>query len=525
MRENSSTTLQQEKNKEGHIKRTSILLLALSIINSLIGYLREIVVAASFGAGPTTDSFFSGYAFIITFNDLLISAALTAAVIPVLGRYRNRPGERPRFVTTLSVMILGCTVAASLLLSIFFPWIIDRLVPGLGAGEKTVAVSQGRWLVWLLPAYGLYFLYTMTLNAFHHFIQPALAWLSINLIFTLVVLLTSGFLGPGALLLGAMAGPVLAVGGLFAIVYRQGLIRPREFNIRTPSVIRAWRLSKPMLVTLGIGSSLGLLMVSHLLVRAFGSYTGSGSVSALTYAFRIYEVPLTLAANVAATLVLPVMVTLKAERNWSRIAELSQQIIFWGAILLIPASFALYFESDTIVRILLERRNFTAEDTRLTSSALKGFAPAILFEAVFVVYFRIFYALNQPLIPIYASLLSLFTLFCILLWQEQYGELQQIAASISFSFLAASLAIFYFVRNRLHGQPLPSLRTGALLVGCSLLLGLLWQYALSLGSGMAVMAIRAILLSAGYWCLLLWLFPVHRHQLFHFITSRKSAAP
>ncbi|MBL3590744.1 MAG: hypothetical protein JMN24_13225 [gamma proteobacterium endosymbiont of Lamellibrachia anaximandri] len=507
------------------LKKASIVLVVLSIMNSIAGYLREIVVAASFGAGSVTDAFFSSYAFVMTVNDLLITAALTASIIPSLGHFGEQLKKQGQLLSTALTIVISASALLALLLSTLFPLIIAELVPGLGEAELTSATFHGRWLVWLLPAYSLYFLFSLTLNAGHRFIAPGLAWLGINVIFTIVVISTADQLGDKSLLVGVMTGPMLMAALLGITVMRRVPIKPSLVSLSAAPVRHAWKLARPVIMSLGVGSSLGLLMISHLAVRGYGSFNGTGSVSALTYAFRIYEVPLTLAAHVAGTLILPIMVKYYADKDWDKIALLSRQLVFWGAMLLIPASMLIFFEAEILVRLLLERKNFTPDDSALTASALRGFAPAIVFEAVFVVYYRIFYALHRPQIPIIISLISLTILFAALQIQGTNSTVESTSLTLSISFFAASIAVFFFIHRIAEADVLPDFREAIWLFLTGAGIAYVWHYLSTTGSADFLSAmVRGITLPSLFWGILLWIFPEQRHRLMRFFHLKKSAA-
>ena len=494
------------------MKRASAALLAIGILNSLAGYLREIVVAAHFGAGSATDAFFSSYAFVLTFNDLLVAASLSAALIPTLERYRRQAQAGKTLVSSMAAMVLVVTVPCAAMLDLALPWIIPRLVPGLGDAEVTAAIDHGRWLVWLIPVYGLFFLSTLTLNAERRFVAPALGWLGINLVFMLVVLVLAEPLGPQALLLGAMSGPIVVTAALLALVGRLGLLGLGAIRLGGEPLRYAGRLARPILFTLGIGSSLGLLMVSHLTIRAWGSHIGPGGVSALTYAFRIYEVPLTLVAHVAGTLVLPVVVRWHEDGEWERIAELSRSLLFWGAALLVPTTMFFHFEAQTIVQLLLERRNFSADDAALTAQALQGFAWAIPFEAVFVVFYRIFYALHRPTVPVVTSFITLVTLALTLQVITPDMGMVWIAASLAVAFLAATVLSLSAMHRLAGGRILPHPRPALALLALSLLMGPTWAQA-SHASGLGPALLRGVGLTSLFWAMLLFLLPCERSRL------------
>jgi putative peptidoglycan lipid II flippase len=167
-------------------------------------------------------------------------------------------------------------------------------------------------------------------------------------------------------------------------------------------------------LSVGLGSAGGLVMASHLILRAFGGNHGEGAIAALGYAFRIYQVPLSLVAYPAASLLLPLVASFYMTRQPGDIAALCRQALLWGLMLLFPAAAMLWGGSELIIDVLLRRGNFDAEAVRLTGEALRGFAPAVILEACIIVFFRVFYALRMPgrtVTAAFVTLLSLVVMF------------------------------------------------------------------------------------------------------------------
>ena len=63
----------------------------------MLGYVRDMVVARAFGAGPVTDAFFVAFRIPNLLRRLLAEGALSTAVIPGLHRVRSTRGGPEAF--------------------------------------------------------------------------------------------------------------------------------------------------------------------------------------------------------------------------------------------------------------------------------------------------------------------------------------------------------------------------------------------------------------------------------------------
>jgi len=337
----------------------------------------------------------------------------------------------------------------------FMPNIVGLLAPAMSASQKIDTIAFGKLLVLLLPLNALITLFTLVLNAHRRFVLPAIVYLANNIALLAVLSLlherSDFWLLPEATLVGPLLGlPAMTLALVRLRLLR--LVRP-DFGQRFFGAF--WRLSKPLILSAGLGSTTGLLMLSHLILRSFGAKYPEGAIASLSYAFRLYEAPLSLIANPAATIIFPTVAALYISKQTEDIRSLSRLLLIWGLVLLFPAAVVVWIGSELIVTILLYRGNFDLHAVQTTSEALRGFAPAILFEAAFVVLFRFFYALHRPGVTVVAALITVSTLYLTLSIVSNYG-LIAISLSLSAAFAATTFVLIFFLVRILGRQALPS---------------------------------------------------------------------
>src|SRR5712691_4792851 len=88
-----------------------------TLMSRLLGYFRDTMVAAFFGAGPAADAFYTAFRISNLFRRLLGEGALSASFVPVFSEYTEKKShaETQRFLntifTTLLVILAAITVA------------------------------------------------------------------------------------------------------------------------------------------------------------------------------------------------------------------------------------------------------------------------------------------------------------------------------------------------------------------------------------------------------------------------------
>src|SRR5213080_4254487 len=103
-----------------------------TFLSRVLGFVRDMVVALVFGAGPVTDAFFVAFRIPNMLRRLLAEGALSTAVVPVFSEYvetRSRPEvfRMLRAVLALALVALGVTALLGIATA---PWILKAIAPG-----------------------------------------------------------------------------------------------------------------------------------------------------------------------------------------------------------------------------------------------------------------------------------------------------------------------------------------------------------------------------------------------------------
>src|SRR5947209_19263183 len=102
-----------------------------TLVSRVVGFVRDIVVALVFGAGPVTDAFFVAFRIPNILRRLLAEGALSTAMIPVFSEYfvtRERPDlhRMLRAVLGLALLALTVTTAVGILRA---PYLVRVIAP------------------------------------------------------------------------------------------------------------------------------------------------------------------------------------------------------------------------------------------------------------------------------------------------------------------------------------------------------------------------------------------------------------
>src|SRR3989304_238263 len=109
-----------------------------TLASRALGYVRDMVVARAFGAGPVTDAFFVAFRIPNLLRRLLAEGALSTAIIPVFTGYIAR--ESPAVVARMvrAVAGVGALTARGVRGA---PWVVAVRAPGWAADPPLLALA------------------------------------------------------------------------------------------------------------------------------------------------------------------------------------------------------------------------------------------------------------------------------------------------------------------------------------------------------------------------------------------------
>jgi putative peptidoglycan lipid II flippase len=381
--------------------------LSLATLTSrVLGFLRDLVVARAFGAGPVTDAFFVAFRIPNLFRRLLAEGALSTAFVPVFAEFLAvRPREDfNRMVRAVAGgLVLALSVVAGLG-ALLAPWIVGVMAPGFSrvGGEATLATTLTRLMFPYLIFVGLAALGMGVLHVHRRFFTPALgpAVLNVSMIAAALALAPRLEVPVLALAVGVLVGGA----GQFAIqlpeIRRVQVPLLPSVELRHPTVRRvAWLLGPAVF-------GLAAVQLNVFVNTLLASFLRPGSISFLYYADRVVEFPLGVFGIAIATAALPPMADQAARRDLAGLTDTLNFALRLSCLVAIPASVGLWLLKEPITRLLFERGRFGAEETQATAWALGLYAVGLTaFSAVRVIA-QAFYALGDPRTPVRVGIVA-----------------------------------------------------------------------------------------------------------------------
>jgi putative peptidoglycan lipid II flippase len=279
-----------------------------TLMSRLLGFVREMLMAAALGTGPVADAFNAAFQLPNTFRRVFAEGAFNAAFVPLFSKEIEANGidGAKRFSEEAFGVLFTALLALTIVMELTMPLIIGYVVaPGFSDApekfEMTVALA-GVMFPYLI-CMSLAAMMSGMLNSLRRYFAAAVAPVFLNIIL-IAVLAYAGQRGLDQVAIGRwLAWGVLAAGLVqLAIVWGAvrhagvpiGFRRPRL----TPNVKRLLLLALPAAITGGI------TQINQLIGTAIASGK-AGAVSSLAYADRVYQLPLGVVGIAVGIVLLP----------------------------------------------------------------------------------------------------------------------------------------------------------------------------------------------------------------------------
>ncbi len=345
-----------------------------TMASRVLGFARDMLIAALLGAGPAADAFFMANRLPNLFRRLFGEGAFNAAFIPVFSGLlaREGPATARRFaeeaIAALAFWLMGLT----LLGEVFMPQLMGLLAYGFtnDPPKFALAVELGRITFPYLFLICLAALLSGVLNGLDRFAAAAAAPLLYNVFSIAAMLLLAPYVPTEghALAWGVSTSGIAQLALLYWAVKRAGMTlhipRPRM----TPQMRLLLRRMAPGLVGAGVTQI-------SLAVDAFvASLLPPGSVSLLYYADRVNQLPLGVLGTAMGTALLPLLSRQVSAGDMVRARETQNRAIEYALVLTVPAALALAVIATPIMQVLFARGAFSTHDAALSAQSLSAYA-------------------------------------------------------------------------------------------------------------------------------------------------------
>ena len=353
-------------------------------LSRLTGFVREMTISAIMGAGPLADAYFVALRLPNQFRAIFGEGAFNSAYVPTYSRLLTTKGHaRARDFASRVLTLLGVSQLVLLALAyLFMPELVELIAPGFSSdpAKFDMAVNMTRVTFPYLALITIATLHSGTLNAHGFFAVAAFAPVLLNLF--IMAFLGLSFLFPDAGMAASCGVLLSGVAQLALLVWearRRGVLErfaKPELDVDVRQFLRAlW----PAVIG-SAGQQIAILADTIL-----ASTMPTGSVSAINYADRLYQLPLGVIGVAAGTVLLPEMTRRLASGNVAGAQAAQNRSIALSLALTAPFLVGFLLIPGELVRGAYLRGAFNASAAENAASVLMaygfGLIPMVLIRS------------------------------------------------------------------------------------------------------------------------------------------------
>lgn len=421
--------MERQPMKHSRLLKSILSVSGVLILVKVLGFIKQMVIAAAFGANTGTDLINLSYGFIGNAQYLLVQVMLTAVVSVYIHTKGRDEGEAGRLASDAFQVSTILTVALSALLCIFSPWIARFLAPTYSPELSSQLGGYIRLfspmlipLAWMAVCHAL-------LNANKRFIPGQLEGLYQSVILVAVIALGSETLGVDALTAGYWLYVAVSA-GILGWQARRYFGKRCGNPFRNPHIRQLLRMTAPLLIGYGV------VYINQMVDKILVSGLESGTVTAMSYAAVLSNLVGTLIGSLCSVLYAHVTEHI-SKGNEQEVSQLTERTTLVLVILLLPVTVVAVSRAEDLVQLVYGRGAFDQNAAVMTAQALAGYCLGFIPLALREVYSRIQYGYQDSKRPTINSLIGIaFNIVLSILLCPRFGVL-----GVTFASSAATLVI------------------------------------------------------------------------------------
>ena len=362
--------------KESSLIKSTFIIMIVSLVSRVLGFIRDMLIAKNFGAGLYTDA----YNIAVTIPEtifMLIGLAISTAFLPMLSKVKAKKGkdEMYNFANNVINILFIVSLIFFIVTSIFSKEIVFLLAKGFSPEASALAIKLTRITLLNLLFLSINACFTSLLQVNEDFVIPSILGLFFNLPMIIYLLLFRNY---------DIVGLTIAnvIGNSFRVAVQIPSLLTHGYKYKFIINFKDERLKQILILIIPVIIGAGANSLNMVVDKNIASSLEVGSISALDYAqkliFFINSIITTSIANVAY----PLMANMRNSGDRIGFINTLKKSILYLAILLIPITIGLLVFSKEIVTIVYARGKFTEYAVTLTMLSLIGYGAGIFFTGI-----------------------------------------------------------------------------------------------------------------------------------------------
>ncbi|AZV58174.1 murein biosynthesis integral membrane protein MurJ [Clostridium sp. AWRP] len=378
--------------KDGLVKAAGVVMV-ISMVSRVIGFVRDALIASVFGASASSDA----YTMSLTIPNLmfnLFGIAITTTFIPILSETYSKHGKEEMF--KFANCIMNILMIISLILCalgwIFTTDIVNIIAPNFKGARYNLTILLTRMSMINILFLSLNSGYTAVLQTLDDFTAPALVGIAMN-IPIIAYVLTGSYYGIVGLTAATMIG-----NGLQIVVQIPWLIKNKykyspKMDLKDPKIKKMLSLIAPVVIGTGVNQ------VNEVVQKRMASGLVIGSIVALDYANKLNMLVYFTFASAIVTVIYPSLSRDGSLKNYDDFKSHISAAVNNINIIVIPAIVGMLILRVPVISALFMHGAFNRQAVNMTADALLFLVSGLVFWGIRDVFNRAFYAIQDTTTP------------------------------------------------------------------------------------------------------------------------------
>ncbi len=430
--------------KSSNAAKSAIIIILFTLGSKFLGFLREVLIAAKFGAGMETDTYFIA----ITATGLitnLMSEAIRTTFIPVLAEVESKENKEGKISHTNNMinLIFFFSIILVLLGWLVAPALVKLLAKGFYGEQYNLAVKLTRIGLPKIIFSCILGVATGFLQSEQRHASSAAIGFPFNFVFIIYLVFLSTTFGIEGLMVSAVFAALsqflIQIPELKKTGYRYKFI----FDLKDKYIKKVLYLSFPVFVGVAIND------LNAIVDRTLASSLASGSISALNYANRLNSLILGVFISAITTVIFPLLAKESNNDNIIGMKKIMGNGVNLILLITIPATIGLIVLAKPIVEVAFQRGEFDANATIMTSKALIFYSIGLVAMALRLLITRVYYSLQDTKTPMINGAISVAFNIVLNLILVKFMAHAGLALATSIAITIATLLMFYGLKKKI----------------------------------------------------------------------------
>ncbi|MGB9763247.1 MAG: murein biosynthesis integral membrane protein MurJ [Minisyncoccia bacterium] len=423
-----------------------LLMSVLTFIGSLLGLLRNTLLASKFGVSLSLDLYYASFRLPDLIYNIFILGAISVTFIPLFNEFLV--GDREKAWQFTSLMFIGVGIIFSILsgfIIVFSKPLMGLILKGFSEDGIEIASKLTRIMMLQPLLLGFSSIITGVLRSFRLFFITSLSPLAYNLGIIIGILCFVPKLGIMGLAFGVVLGAFLhlliQIPSLIHLDYHFSIPNFKNFQNKIKTIIS---------LIVSRSSSIIISQLFLLGITSLASFLQTGTISIISLVDSI--LPYTTFALPFADAAFPYLSKLESENKYDQFLEVFfktlRQILFF----IIPLAFWVIIFRESIVRLLLGYGKFNWQATLNTSKVMGIMAIGMIFQSINYFLLKIFFVKKNALLPFLASIISYSSGFIVCFYLTKKFDILGLASGITITYFIYTIILYLLTCRYINYQ-------------------------------------------------------------------------